>query len=321
MVKVSVIVAIYQVEKYIRKCLDSLQNQTMYDFEVLLIDDGSLDKSGAICDEYAQKDSRFRVFHKKNEGVSSARQMGLKNAIGEYVIHVDPDDWVEHDMLEELYNRAKIENADLIICDYFWNSKDKTSYKKQEPDLSTEYSYFRDLIDKLYGCCWNKLVRRSCFEKYGISFHKDMVLWEDKLVNLSLAEKKIKVAYLPKAFYHYIARENSAIRQYSKKKVYSMVYFANWLEKREQLCGKKWVLNFKRFAKLEAFETQSISKDEFINLYPELNKNFSFKPRHIGRTIDFYITLALKYNFNFFRNLYFIKMNIFNKIASISLIK
>ena len=225
MIKISVVVAVYQVEKYIRQCLDSLQNQTMHDFEVLLIDDGSTDGSGLICDDYAKKDNRFRVFHKKNEGVASARQLGLEKSLGEYIIHVDPDDWVESSMLEELYNFAKKENADLVICDYFFDSKNKSVYKKQEPDLSTEYSYFRDLVYNLYGSCWNKLVRKVCFDQYGISFHKDMVLWEDKLINMMLAERRIKVAYSPKAYYHYIARKNSAIRQYSPQKVYSMIYF------------------------------------------------------------------------------------------------
>ena len=321
MVKVSVIVAVYQVEAYIKQCLDSLQNQTLCDFEVLLIDDGSTDKSGLICDEYAKTDSRFRVFHKKNEGIGSVRQFGLEKSTGEYVIHVDPDDWVESTMLEELYSCAKKESADIVICDYFLNQKNKTIYKKQEPDLSSEHSYFQDLINKLYGSCWNKLVRKSCFKQYGISFRKDMVLWEDKLVNLKLAEQKIKVVYLPKAFYHYVARNNSAIRKCSKKRVYSVIYFIDWLEKREKLCDKKWILNFKRFVKHDAFGTPSINKNEFMNIYPELNETFSFKLWHIGRTTDFYIIMALKYNFNFFRKLYLLKMKVSNKIASINLIK
>ncbi len=100
---VSVIVPVYKAENYLCHCVDSLLAQTFPDFEILLIDDGSPDHSGDICDEYARKDSRVRVFHKENEGVSSTRQCGIDNAKGEYTIHADPDDWVEPDMLDELY--------------------------------------------------------------------------------------------------------------------------------------------------------------------------------------------------------------------------
>ena len=102
---VSVIVPVYKAENYLCHCVDSLLAQTFPDFEILLIDDGSPDHSGDICDEYARKDSRVRVFHKENEGVSSTRQCGIDNAKGEYTIHADPDDWVEPDMLEELYKK------------------------------------------------------------------------------------------------------------------------------------------------------------------------------------------------------------------------
>ena len=129
---VSVIVPVYKAEAYLHKCVDSLLAQTMTDFEVLLIDDGSPDRSGAICDEYAAKDSRIRVFHKENGGVASARQVGIENVRGEYTIHADPDDWVEPTMLEELYAKAKEDDADMVICDYYINIKSRQKYHSQE---------------------------------------------------------------------------------------------------------------------------------------------------------------------------------------------
>lgn len=99
--KISVIVPVYKAEAYLHRCVDSIIAQTFTDWELLLVDDGSPDRSGDICDEYASKDARIRVFHKENGGVSSARQKGLDEAIGEYTIHADPDDWVEPTMLEE----------------------------------------------------------------------------------------------------------------------------------------------------------------------------------------------------------------------------
>ena len=119
---ISVIVPIYNAEKTLRKCVDSLLAQTFQDYEILLIDDGSPDQCGAICDEYAKLDSRVRVIHQENQGVSAARQCGMDNAQGEYTIHADPDDWVEPEMLEELYKKAKEDDAYMVICDFYENT-------------------------------------------------------------------------------------------------------------------------------------------------------------------------------------------------------
>lgn len=131
--KVSIIVPVFNVEQYLHHCIGSIIAQTFTDWELLLIDDGSPDKSGDICDGYAKKDGRIRVVHKENGGVSSARQRGQDEAIGEYTIHVDPDDWVEPTMLEDLYRKAKDDNADMVICDYYTNEESLQKYIKQEP--------------------------------------------------------------------------------------------------------------------------------------------------------------------------------------------
>ena len=132
--KVSIIVPVYKAEKYLHRCVDSILAQTFTDFELLLIDDGSPDNSGTICDRYAAADPRVHVFHKPNGGVSSARQCGLDNAQGEYTIHADPDDWVEPDMLQELYTEAQRTNADMVICDFLQEcANGKTQYIKQQP--------------------------------------------------------------------------------------------------------------------------------------------------------------------------------------------
>ena len=211
--KVSIIVPVYKAEKYLHKCVDSLLAQTFRDFEILLIDDGSPDKSGNLCDEYAAKDSRVRVIHKKNGGVSSARQCGIDNALGEYTIHADPDDWVEPDMLEELYNKAIEDNADMVICDYFFNSKkyNETKYVKQKPSELACQTVIKELFQQLHGSCCNKLVRRVCYSNYNIRFPEGVNYREDLYVCVALLQKNIKVSYLPKAFYHYVVglNENS----------------------------------------------------------------------------------------------------------------
>ena len=163
--KISVIVPVYKTEAYLNRCVDSLLAQTFQDFEVLLIDDGSPDRSGEICDEYARQDSRIRVFHKENGGVSSARQYGMDHAQGEYTIHADPDDWVEPTMLEELYRKAKEEDADMVICDFYYERQGKLVIETQKPSSLEHDVVLSELFYRLHGSSWNKLIRRKCYEK------------------------------------------------------------------------------------------------------------------------------------------------------------
>lgn len=205
---ISIIVPVYKAESYLHRCVDSLLAQTFPDFEILLIDDGSPDRSGQICDEYALQDERVRVIHKSNGGVASARQCGLENAQGEYIIHADPDDWVEPKMLDLLYAKAKDEDADMVICDYYIEREGKRIFVKQQPsDLNSE-TVLRELFQHLHGSCWNKLVRRRCFNEYDISFSQDLSYCEDLLVCCKLLLHNIRVAYLNQAFYHYVQCEN-----------------------------------------------------------------------------------------------------------------
>lgn len=218
--KISIIVPVYKAEKYLRTCINSILNQTFVEFEVLLINDGSPDKSGEICDEYALIDKRIKVFHKVNGGVSSARQCGLINTIGEYVIHVDPDDWIEPNMLTELYQKAIEDSSDMVICDYLVENhqEDSIKYIKQEPSTLDHNVVLKELFGHLHGSCCNKLVRRSCFEKFNVSYPLELSHCEDLYVNVLLLLNNIKITYLPKAYYHYIIgnNENSLTTFYNK---------------------------------------------------------------------------------------------------------
>ena len=213
---VSVIVPVYKAEAYLHKCVDSLLAQTMTDFEVLLIDDGSPDRSGAICDEYAAKDSRIRVFHKENGGVASARQVGIENVRGEYTIHADPDDLVEPTMLEELYAKAKEDDADMVICDYYINIKSRQKYHSQEiPIFNSENCLYAMFDGLIVNSLWNKLVKTKCF-KDKICFEEGINIAEDQLFNFRLFISLLKVVYLKRAFYHYEMglNENSYMTTY-----------------------------------------------------------------------------------------------------------
>lgn len=203
--KVSVIVAVYNVAPFLSKCIASLKAQTLKDFEVILVDDGSTDNSGEICDTCAWEDNRFQVFHQANGGVASARELGVEKASGEYLIHVDPDDWIEDDMLEELYGCAISETADVVICDFYIDTlPNMREYSKQQPKNLNHSTILTQYLDSsLHGSCWNKLVKRSVWIALDIHF-PPIKLCEDMWVNVKLAMANIRFAYLNKAFYHYV---------------------------------------------------------------------------------------------------------------------
>lgn len=228
--KISVIVPIYKAEKYLHKCVDSLLAQTFTDFEILLIDDGSPDKSGEICDDYALKDNRIRVFHKENGGVSSARQCGLDNARGEYTIHADPDDWVEANMLEELYAKAKEEDADMVICDFYFNSKTSQKYCLQSPSSLDHNTVMNELFQHLHGSTWNKLIRKSSYQNYNIRFDYSLSFCEDLFFNIQLLSNNITISYVNRAFYHYSydSNEDSIVK---KKSLSDLTYMESLYEK------------------------------------------------------------------------------------------
>lgn len=216
---VSIIVPVYKAEAYLARCINSILKQTFTHFELLLIDDGSPDKSGDICDTFAKQDSRVRVFHNENGGVSSARQCGLDNVRGDYVIHVDPDDWVESSMLEELYEKAVHDNSDMVICDYYWDNGGVSKIIEQKPSSLDNETVLSDMFGHLHGSLWNKLVRVESYKRDNINFAKNINLYEDLIFNIKLLKNPIQISYLNKPFYHYIQNENpnSLTRAYNEQ--------------------------------------------------------------------------------------------------------
>lgn len=276
-VKCSVIVAVYRAEGLIHRCLDSLLAQTLKDFEVLLIDDGSPDNSGKICDDYARKDSRIRVFHQENKGVSSARQCGLDHARGEYVIHVDPDDWVDAPMLAELYAKAKAENADMVVCDLFLEMPKKTVYDVQRPaELSADFFLRQLLRQKLHGSCCNKLVRRSLFKEFKVAFPVEILCWEDLYVNCELLRHDIRLACVAKAFYHYDCHSNqgSIIHETSMRRLRSQILFCDYFSSELGEGYADDLIGSKRATKIFAYFTRKVRGKDYVNLYKETNASF-----------------------------------------------
>ena len=276
--KISVIVPVYKAEAYLNRCVDSILAQTFKDFELILVDDGSPDKSGDICDEYALKDSRVCVFHKENGGVSSARQCGIDNACGEYTIHADPDDWVEPTMLEELYAKAKEDDYDMIICDYYEDRNNRITLKRINIDsLSPSILLNKLLLQELHGSTWNKLIRRSCYTKFNIKFSRKIIRWEDLFVICNILLNPVKVAYLPKAFYHYdlTINANSIVRRPTMQGLLSQIYFIDYFDK--VLDKKKFdegLFKIKAVTKELAFASKLIPDKEVHDLYAEINDRY-----------------------------------------------
>lgn len=295
MPKISIIVPVYKAETYLHRCVDSILAQTFTDWELLLIDDGSPDRSGDICDEYAKKDTRIRVIHKENGGVSSARQRGLDESIGEYTIHADPDDWVEPDMLEGLYNKAKEEDADMVICDFFYEYKTGSIICKQHiENCNAEFILKQMFSQQLPGMCWNKLIRRECYIKYNISFPKDIIRWEDLYVVCSLLMHPIKCAYLSKAFYHYdqIVNNNSIVRKITKQGLDSQIKFIEHF--RNIGCTIDLLYPSMRATKELAYYSDVLETMQIISLFSEINEKYINEPKGLLDFVPKGLTALIK---------------------------
>lgn len=209
---ISVIVPIYNVEIYLHRCIDSILIQTFTDFELLLIDDGSTDSSGNICDEYALKDSRIRVFHQKNGGVSSARNKGLCECIGEWVQFIDSDDWIEPYAFQTLID-AIDNGTDMVLSDYYVNIGNRQTLMRQ--DVGNDL--LQSMLDKkVGGYLWNKLFRRCLVVDSEISFNHNLTFCEDLIFVIELCLlRRLCVVNNAHPAYHYCLRKNS-ITQYPK---------------------------------------------------------------------------------------------------------
>lgn len=209
--KISVIVPVYNVEPYLRKCLDSIVRQTYQNLEIILVDDGSPDSCGAICDEYAAQDDRIRVIHQANGGVSAARNAGLAAATGEWIGWVDSDDWIEPDMFELMLLNSLESNADIAVCSRFEEYPNRSVFRGWDETklLNTEDAlYFLLQNDQMQNFLWDKLFRRDLFN--GLWFWEGKT-YEDIALMHCLFERAERVICYPEGSYHYFQRENSIV--------------------------------------------------------------------------------------------------------------
>lgn len=204
--KISVVLPVYNGEDFILRSINSILNQTFTDFELLIIDDGSKDNSGRICDEYAKKDNRIRVFHKQNGGVSSARNMGLDNAQGEWVTFIDSDDWIKPAFLEELISHVD-ERVDVVISYSETVTKNGVTKLDINGEGLVENTNFHELFTKycmtINTTCWAKLYRRELIESNRIRFDNRIKMGEDTVFLYTCLLKAKKIFVLNKTDYCY----------------------------------------------------------------------------------------------------------------------
>lgn len=215
--KVSVIVPVYGVELFISQCIESLITQTYKKIEIILVDDGSKDRSSDICKIYAAKDNRIIVYHKQNGGLTSARNYGLERATGEWIMYVDGDDWIEPHTIELLLNEANRTNADIVFSDFWFDYPCKRTasnfydWNKQGIDGLNEY------IATPWTCLWGNLQKKRLYDNHNLRSPLGINYCEDFHLIVRLCFFADKIAKISKPLYHYRQQESSIMHNLSKK--------------------------------------------------------------------------------------------------------
>lgn len=229
---ISIVVPIYNVENYLRMCLDSIQNQTYQNFECLLINDGSPDHSSKICEEFVEKDSRFKYFEKANGGLSSARNLGIECSGGAYITFVDSDDWLEHDALDRLYGALKKENADISIGRYNYYDESRCQYLfyDSNPDNSFEVIEGKEIIDREgveemkngnWTVAYLKLFKRGLLQDLSFPIGK---MAEDTYWTWKVLLRASRIVYLNSYIYWYrVGLSDTLSNTWSEKRMYDEI--------------------------------------------------------------------------------------------------
>lgn len=219
MKKLSIIIPVYNTGNYLHKCIKSVLSQKLSDFELILVDDGSKDNSGAICDEYAKQDNRIKVIHKENEGVSITRNRGIEIAEGEYIGFVDSDDWIEEDMYETLYNLAVSKECEIVMCDTVTKYDDKPDEEDTITRLCGENLLCKkdikpELLREMAGSSCRCIYKRELIQRNSVMFPQNIPFSEDRIFNILAFGYANKLYYTKTPFYNRYVRKGSAVNKY-----------------------------------------------------------------------------------------------------------
>ncbi len=266
---ISIIVPVYNVEKYIRRCVDSLINQTYKNLEIILIDDGSPDNSGAICDEYAERDNRIKVIHKENGGVSSARNVGLDNTSGEYIGFIDADDYIDFQMYEVLYNNLTDNEADISMCVYALENSSGEFIPHYSSEITEAFDREQAISEMLkqvkYTCSlWDKLFSARLIE--SVRFDEEISHNEDLLFVYQLMKKSDKAVYTSRPMYYYCKNEQSASRvKFSDKNTTMLKAQTMVLEDIRENVPEIYDVALTEYVKTAIFNLTAIVKSNYQN--------------------------------------------------------
>ncbi|XCP84210.1 glycosyltransferase family 2 protein [Roseburia hominis] len=286
-IKVSIIMPVYKVEEYVGKAIESIQAQTLKEWEFLIVDDGTPDKSGEICDSYAEHDERIKVIHKENGGAPSARNLAIEMAKGEYMYFLDSDDWAEPTMLEDMYLLAKRDNAQLVVAGFYidtYYNKDEyltDVYAVEDAVYPNKEAFRRNaykLFDKnLLYTPWNKLYESRYILENNLRF--PTTFWDDFPFNVSIVKHVERVTVTSKQYYHFLrARTESE----------TAAYRPGMYEKREEEHG--WMVNlYKEWRIKDAASVEMIARryiERFIGCVENItNPKCTMSPKEKRREI------------------------------------
>lgn len=285
----TVIVPVYNVEGYIGRCIESIQKQTYDNIEIILVDDGSTDNSGVICDQYAQLDSRIKVFHVENGGPSKARNFGLNHANGRYIAFVDSDDYVDLNMYEELIKKLQSSKCGMVICGWVKHVLDTGSKEKvivgdniivSSEDIKRKIMFENQEYGGGYP--WNRVVDYALVkEKAGrkVYFPEDISVYEDKCWVMEVLNFIDKIYLENASFYHYVQRTESLTHRPSNQKRYDTLIAWFYLKKNLTDLGQMDEENQKKYYekvthylwKLQNIKNETIEKikNDYLKMYPE----------------------------------------------------
>lgn len=284
MFKVSVIIPVYNVEAYLKECVDSVLAQTFKDIEILLIDDGSPDNSGTICDQYAAKDNRIKVFHKSNGGSSSARNYGMDKALGEYLIFLDSDDyWITADMLSLLLKKIESENLDIVRGEFInvdvQGNKLHTSIQflkslNLKDQVLDSYEMMKSVINgQFFSVLF--MFRKSSID--NLRFNENLAFLEDMDFVIKLFSKRLRCGYLPIQFYAYRQREKSITSTPSISNLEDSFTLCDVFHEYAFKVEDKRLTSYYLYRGIMMYywTLETVASDLFIHQYKEIEKNLS----------------------------------------------
>lgn len=310
--QISIITPVYNVEQYIEKCIDSILAQTFTDFELILVDDGTKDDSGVICDRYAEQDNRIRVIHKQNGGLSSARNAGLDIARGEYIGFIDSDDWIDKDMFSILHKNAITTNADIAVCniEIITQSEMRQNSCKEHTDILFDRDQAMNELynnSKLtYSAC-NKLYKKFLFNNQR---YKEGIIFEDMDASYKIINMASKVHYTSKPLYFYRYNDSSILRKEFDKRLliefeiktdmYNF-YLEQYPQFSNEVYAERYLTGIILYLKMNKYHRELVAKYDYLIKADKQILATVLKQKKYPRKKRFLISLSLMLPKLFFR--------------------